>query len=159
MMPKVPKYGIGTSVGSKNSIKKKRIVDSHSCHALYATINKNEIQVLKNRINCLSSTLNNCACNHSRLETLFQKKQAPHIHAHNPRHTYAHYAHIHTHSHMHARVYACTHCGRKGHLARFCFDRLNHVNLQIIIFGFHLFLTTVDPKGNRYQNSYLLCLT
>jgi len=29
---------------------------------------------------------------------------------------------------MHARVYTCTHCGRKGHLVRFCFDRLNSIN-------------------------------
>ena len=72
--------------------------------------------------------MSNCAFNHSRLETLFQKKQAPHVHAHNPRHTYAHYAHIHTHSQMHARVYKCTHCGRKGHLAKFYFDKINHVN-------------------------------
>ena len=43
--------------------------------------------------------------------------------------TYAHFAHHdHTHSHMHARVYKCTHCGHKSHLARFFFDRLNHVN-------------------------------
>ena len=27
--------------------------------------------------------------------------------------------------HMYARVYKSTHYGRKGHLARFCFDRLN----------------------------------
>ena len=25
---------------------------------------------------------------------------------------------------MYARVYTCTHCDRKGHLAKFCFDRL-----------------------------------
>ena len=73
--------------------------------------------------------MNNCAFNHNRLETLFQKKQAPHVHAHHPRHTYAHFAHHdHTHSHVHRRVYKCTHCSRKGHLARFCFDRLNHTN-------------------------------
>ena len=85
----------------ENISQKKRIVDSHSCHALHATIDKNEIQFLKNRINCLSSTLSNYAFNHSKLETLFQKKQALHVHAHNPRHTYAHFAHHdHTHSHM-----------------------------------------------------------
>ena len=104
----------------ENISKKKRIIDSHSCHALHATINKNEIQVLKNRRNYLRSTLSYCIFNHSKLETLFQKKQAPHVHAHNPRYTYAHFAHHdHTHSHMYARVYKCTHCGRKGHLASF----------------------------------------
>ena len=58
---------------------------------------------------------------------MFQKKQAPHVHAHNPRHAYAHYAHIHT-THMHARVYKYMHCDRKSHLARFFFDRLNCIN-------------------------------
>ena len=59
----------------------------------------------------------------------FQKKQGPHVHAHHPRHTYAHFAHHdHTHSHVHPRVYKCTHCGRKGHLAKFCFDKLHHIN-------------------------------
>ena len=73
--------------------------------------------------------MSNCAFNHNRLKILFQKKQAPHVHAHNPRHTYAHFAlHDHTHSHMHARVYKYTHCGRKGHLAKFYFDKINHIN-------------------------------
>jgi len=34
----------------ENISKKKMVVDSHSCHALHATIDKNEIQVLKNRL-------------------------------------------------------------------------------------------------------------
>ena len=66
----------------ENISKKKKIVDSHSCHAnnnschaFYAIIDKNEIHVLKYRIDCLSSTLSNCAFNHSKLKTLFQKKQ------------------------------------------------------------------------------------
>ena len=29
---------------------------------------------------------------------------------------------------MHTSVYTCTHCGRKGHLVKFCFDRINHLN-------------------------------
>jgi len=29
---------------------------------------------------------------------------------------------------VHARVYKCTHCNRKGHLARFCYDRVNSLN-------------------------------
>ena len=35
---------------------------------------------------------------------------------------------MHTYSSMYARVYTCTYCGRKGHLARFHFDRLNSSN-------------------------------
>ena len=49
------------------------------------------------------------------------------MHAHPPRHTHA--PHGHTHHHMYAHVYICTHCGRKGHLAIFCYDRLHTPNL------------------------------
>ena len=46
-----------------------------------------------------------------------------------PRHIYAYFAHHdHIHSHMHARVYKCTHCGRKGYLAKFCYDKVNSIN-------------------------------
>ena len=48
----------------ENISKKKRSVDSHSHHAFHATINQNKIKFLKNRINCLSSTLSNYAFNH-----------------------------------------------------------------------------------------------
>ena len=110
-----------------NVSKKKKKNDSH--HALHATINQHEIKNLKNKINCLSSTLSKCAFNHSRLESLFSKKQTPHVHAHHPHHAYAHFArHDHTHTHMHRRVYVCTHCGCKGHLAKLCYDRINSSN-------------------------------
>ena len=60
---------------------------------------------------------------------MFQKKQAPHVHTQHPRHTYAHFAHHdHTHSHVHTKVYKCTHYGRKGHLAKFCYDKVNSIN-------------------------------
>ena len=60
---------------------------------------------------------------------MVQKKQALHVHAQHPRHTYAHFTrHDHTHSHVHTRVYKCTHCGRKGHLAKYYYDRLDHFN-------------------------------
>ena len=104
----------------ENFSKKTKKNDSISHHALHATTN--EIKVLKNKINSLSSTLSSCAFNHTRLESLFSKKQTPHAYAHH--HAYAHFAHYdHTHTHMHARVYKCTHCGRKGHLAKFCFNK------------------------------------
>ena len=76
----------------------------------------------------LSSTLNSCAFNHSRLESMFSKKQTPHIHAHH-NHAFAYVAqHDHTPTHKHTKVYKCTHCGRKGHLAKYCYDRLDHFN-------------------------------
>ena len=107
-----------------NVSKKNKIVD----HAFHATT-KNEVKFLKNKIDCLSSTLSKCAFNHSRLETLFSKKQTPYIHAHHHPHAYAHFArHDHTHTHMHSRVHKCTHYGRKGHLVKCCFDKIHHIN-------------------------------
>jgi len=86
------------------------------------------MKFLKNKINSLSSTLSSCAFNHTRLEFLFSKKQTPHIHAHH-HHAYAYVAHHdHPHTHKHTKVYKCTHCGRKGHLAKFYFDKINHIN-------------------------------
>ena len=61
------------------------------------------------------------------LEFMFRKKQVPPMHAHKPRPTHA--SHVHTHHTMYAHVYTCTHCGRKGHLAKFCYDRIYDANL------------------------------
>ena len=81
------------------------------------------------------------------------------MHAHDPRHTYAHYAHHdHTHSHVHARVYKCTHCGRKGHLIRFCYDRVNSLNFVNKNICVPYNANPLDPKENGYQNFHLLYL-
>ena len=48
------------------------------------------------------------------------------MHAHKSRHIHA--SHAHTHDTMYAPVYICAHCGRKGHLAKFCYDKLNDSN-------------------------------
>jgi len=57
---------------------------------------------------------------------MIRKKHAPHLHAHHSRHTHAY--HVHTHDTLYVRVYTCTHYGRKGHLTKFCYDRLNISN-------------------------------
>ena len=54
---------------------------------------KNDICVLKKSVDCLGSTLSQYAMDHKRLESMFRKKHAPHIHAHHSRHTHAHHAH------------------------------------------------------------------
>ena len=36
--------------------------------------------------------------------------------------------HVHTHDNLYVKVYTCTHCGRIGHLAKFCYDRVYNVN-------------------------------
>ena len=47
------------------------------------------------------------------------------MHLHTPWHTHAYHAHP---THMYVRVYKYTHCGHKGHLAKFCFDRIDLLN-------------------------------
>jgi len=114
-------------------------IDIHVCHASVASTSstpiacstlsssiENDINNLKKSVECLGSTLSHCAMNHTRLESLIRKKQVPTMHAHPTRHTHAHHGHNHN---MYAHVYTCTHCGRKGHLARFCYDRLHVENL------------------------------
>ena len=64
--------------------------------------------------------------NHTRLESMFRKKHNPHVHVHPSRHIRAH--HAHTHDTINANVYTCTHCNRKGHLAKFCYDKINDLN-------------------------------
>ena len=43
--------------------------------------------------------------------------------------TATHASHVHAHNTMYAHVYTCTHCGRKGHLAKYCYDKIHDVNL------------------------------
>ena len=47
---------------------------------------------------------------------------------------------------MYARVYTCTHCGRKGHLAKFYFDRLNHLNFANKNVWVPIFTNPYGPK-------------
>ena len=64
---------------------------------------------------------------HKKSESMFRKKYAPHVHAHHTRYTHA--SHAHTHDTKYAHVYTCSHCGRKGHLTKFCYDRIQDSNL------------------------------
>jgi len=91
----------------------------------------------------------------TRLETMFSKRQTlrkshvshTHHHAHTPPQpqahhehsahhatrthaTHAHHAQTH-HAFSYANVYSCTNCGRKGHSAKFCYDRINASNDRV----------------------------
>ena len=57
---------------------------------------------------------------------MFQKKHTPYIHVHPPQHTHTY--HAHTHDPIYSTMLTCTHCGRTGHLAKFCYDRINAIN-------------------------------
>jgi hypothetical protein len=87
--------------------------DNHICSSsLENDVLNGELDVVKNRISCLSSTLNDCVHAHEKLEAMCVKKHSsmPKKHTH--------------HAHMYAKVHKCTICGRKGHVAKFCFDRV-----------------------------------
>ena len=82
---------------------------------------------------------------------MFRKKQVSHIHAHHSQHTHA--SHVRTHDTMYAHVYTCTHCGRKGHLVRFCYDRLiisNFANNGVIERKNHTLQEMVRTMINEY---------
>ena len=111
----------------KKNIVLKNKIDARVCHARVvshtspiachtSSLIDNDISILKKSVDCLGSTLSQCVVGHTRLESLFRKKQVPSFHAHPPRHTHAPHGH---HHHLYAHVYTCTHCGRKGHLAKF----------------------------------------
>ena len=89
----------------ENTFKKKKDSVSHVSHTnnIVSSFDKNEIHVLKNKIDCLVSTLSQYAFNHSKLESIFRKKQVPHMHAQTPWHTHAHHAHTIT------SMLECTH--------------------------------------------------
>ena len=114
---------------SKKNIVLKNDIDSHVCHASVVSHSsspiacstsskiENDISMLKKNVDCLGSILSQCVLSHTHLESLFRKKQVPSMHAHHTWHIRA--SHVHTHHTMYAHVYTCTHCGRKGHLAKF----------------------------------------
>ena len=71
---------------------------------------------------------------------MFSKKNSSkkHIHATHARaskshtkHAYVSHAHHTHHVFMYGRVYSCTYYGRKGHLDKLCFDRINASNNQV----------------------------
>ena len=87
--------------------------------------------------------------NNKRSESMFRKKHTPHMHARPLQHTYTH--HAHTNDSVYAHVYTCTHCGRKGHLAKFCYDRIIIQILQISLSGLGKVLTpwTQESVGTK----------
>ena len=116
----------------------------------------NDIYALKKSVDCLGSTLSQCAMNHTRLESMSRKKHAPHMHAHPPRHTHAH--HAHTYNYMYANVYTCTYCDSKGYLAKFCYDRINVSKFASKFIWVRKGVNPMNPRKFGYQNSSLFHL-
>ena len=86
---------------------------------------KNEFLNIQNRIKVLDSTLKKCVFDMDKISSIFlkgkTKRKLTSSQAHTQHASHAHY----THAYMYDKVYTCTHCGRKGHLAIFFYFRLN----------------------------------
>ena len=55
-----------------------------------------------------------------------QRKHTSHsFHTHHEKHAQHAHTHQHKHAFMYGKAYTCAHCGRKGHLAKFCYAKLN----------------------------------
>ena len=54
-------------------------IDKHVACSTSSSIIKNDICALKKSVDCLGSTLSQCAMNHKKLEFIFHKKHASHI--------------------------------------------------------------------------------
>jgi len=55
-------------------------IDKHFACSTSSSI-KNDICVLKKNVDCLGFTLSQCVMNYTKLEFMFRKKHAPHMHA------------------------------------------------------------------------------
>ena len=93
--------------------------------------NKNEFVEIQKRVEVLDSTLKKCAFDFNKLASRFPKGIAQGKHVHHKHSTRSHkHAHTHNHAFMYnsGRIYICTHCGRKGHLEKFCYAKNNVKN-------------------------------
>jgi hypothetical protein len=76
--------------------------------------------------------LRKCAFDHASWNLSKKKNTNPHHVSHAP-HTHTHHNDHSHHAVMYNNVYLCSFCGRKGHVSRFCYDRLNIRNNQVWI--------------------------
>ena len=78
----------------KKNISLQNDFDTHVCHASVASHSsspiactsssniENDISMLKKSVDCVGSILSHCALNHTRLKSMFRKKQVPLMYAH-----------------------------------------------------------------------------
>jgi hypothetical protein len=83
---------------------------SHVCSSSNNAMLSVELNDVKDRIDCLSSTLNVCVHKHKDLMNLCVEKNYS-IHKKNTHHAF-----------IYAKVLKCKICGRNGHVAKYCFD-------------------------------------
>ena len=92
---------------------------------------------IQKRIDVLDATLKKCVFNMNKFASMFPKgktqiKHTPHSsHTHHEKHAQHAHTHQHKHAFMYNKVYTCAHCGRKGHLAKFCYAKIFGLNKNI----------------------------
>ena len=91
--------------------------------------NKNEFLDIQKRIDVLDTTLKKCAIDMNKFASMFSKGKTQRKHTSHASNT--HHTHQHKHAFMYGKVYTCAHCGRKGHLAKFCYAKLNMQNKNV----------------------------
>jgi len=74
---------------------------------------------------------NICAFNKTKIETWFSNRNSLHTnktkHVHQAQYNkHTHQAqHFHHRASMYSKIFTCTYCGRNGHLAKCCYNKLN----------------------------------
>ena len=102
----------------------------------------NEILEIQKRIEVLDTTLKKCAFDMTKFASMFPKGKTQGKHTSHASNSHKH-AHSHKHALMYGRIYTCAHCGRKGHLAKFCYAKLNMSNKNVWV------QEDSNPKGPK----------
>ena len=114
---------------SKKNKSLKNDLSSHVCHAspssipiacsTSSSIIENDICMLKKSVDCLGSTFEPI-CHEPHTVGIHVSQEICSSYACIQTTAYTCFSRSYTYAHM----YTCTHCGRKGRLAKFCYDRL-----------------------------------
>ena len=90
----------------------------------------------------MDTTLKKCAFDMTKFASMFPKGKSQGKHTYHASNTHKH-AHSHKHAFMYGRIYTCAHCDRKGHLANFCYAKLNICNKNVWV------RENTNPKGPK----------
>jgi len=93
--------------------------------------NRNDFVEIQKCVEVLYSTIKSYAFDLKKIASRFLKGVTQGKHTH---HTHARkHAHTHKHAYMYGsgKIYVCTHCGRKGHLEKFCFIKNSIQNKHV----------------------------
>jgi hypothetical protein len=109
--------------------------DNHVCSSSSNDVFDQEFKIVKDRMDSLNSTLNVCVHAHKNLENLCVKKNS----SISKKHTH--------HAYLYAKVHKCIICGRKGHLAKFCFDAHKRVKKPVYLAPKNIWVPSVLKKN------------